>query len=138
MVTVSRNTIRANSWKNTFDAIKAGTTSEVSNRVYAAFPLDTITLPLIIIENTAITGHEKVLTGEADSKITHLVTIYTKKASEIDSIADKVDATLRATSGTFATSGQYLIDITDNGTVEFENINDQRNFSKTLTVQFQV
>jgi len=111
--------------------------SEVSGRVYSSYPKTKISLPLIIVEPAQV--KKLSFLSNTGFEVTVTITVYSKKSSELDLLADKVDYSLTHSQvETLWQNKMYLLQSYDSNTADFEDLNNNAGHYKVLTYVFRV
>ena len=124
-------------FRNTRTAL-VGALTDVGTNVYSSYPIKNVSFPLIVIESAQKLDSFKSLKDRYSEPATVFVTIYAKQAEKMDVYADEIEADLWAYESTFKTYNLFLKDIVDNEGNQFEDVNDNKGHSKTLSVMFEL
>ena len=139
-IATSRSNMRKGVFKNTRTALLSGSPS-YSTRVYGAYPLTKITLPLVVVESTE-KGEDMVsLNDKMSTPLSVVVSIYSKQAEKLDTMSDEITAKIEGYETTFGSYGLYLMEnaVVDNGPVgPFTDTENNRIHSKILTINFEL
>ena len=108
----------------------------VDGRVYAAYPKTKITLPLITIEGASVKSVPFLRTKGYLVEVS--INIYTKKAADIDSIADLVVSTIEDNQSKLWENQMYLLNFYDSETAGFEDLNGNAGHFRQINFVFRV
>lgn len=136
MVSISNSTLRQNVYETLYDLLKAqegsyGASSAVT--VTAAYIDDENAFPQVIVNPVNVDKSDFTFDRTADNSmksVKAVVDVYTKKAKDLDIIADVVDNTL----STSSINGVTLIESSESNAVS--NISEVKVHNKTLSYSF--
>ena len=96
---VNDNTLRSDVWSAVRNALNSANLGSSTVTVYGAYPDDTPSFPMVIVNNPTVAKDSYSYDRTYKSKtIVINVDLYTKRASQIDSIGDELDAVIEALS----------------------------------------
>ena len=134
MVTIVKATKRSNVFETVYDLLTA---SLSVGTVTAAFIDDDHTFPQVVINPAIIDGEKLDLIGTTREYTGVIeIEVFAKKAQEIDTILDEIDADLTANVSA-STDGLYFNDFEDSSADTFM-INDQKIHTKGVKIKFQL
>lgn len=100
MVTINDSTIRQNVWKTIYDALVAANLESSTTLITSAFVDNTPSFPQVVINPVDVSHSEPTIDSTmsySTKEITITIDLFTKKASQIDTLADAIDNLLRTT-----------------------------------------
>ena len=140
-ITTTYSNIRKGVFKNVRTCL-SGAVSDVGTRVYGAYPLKNLQLPLIVVENGIVNVDNESMTVDKNNSRMVIVNIttYAKQAEMIDTYADAIQAALEAYEDTFESYGMIMskLGVTDVDSTTFIDTNEQRVHSKTQSITFHI
>jgi len=132
---MNEDTIRKDFWKVIFDLLKVGVTT-VSNRVYANYPVTSITLPLLIVGNPSIRRMPFLSSGGYE--VTFVVEICSKTSADVDTISDLVAKTINGANATLWSNSMYLLEEYDGmSPATYEDVNGNLSHHKIMSFKFR-
>lgn len=140
---VTNTTLRTETWNLIYTSLNTGVTDPESRSdqwIFSAFPSQNDTFigyPILVISPVEVSDEELQFgSGKFPKKVVDCeITIYTKKASQIDSLSDEIEETIRSDVATFQADGLNKPMIRDGSTDTFQ-VGDTRVHLKPMSLRF--